>query len=332
MSCSSLRATGPRAYEGRGRAGRRLAEARVPASSVSPPSWTEASVNRSRSHRQHSATGDSMHNEGLDRLLVSQATGVSEIEAETPVAGRVSGDSAGSFSPLLLPRGRSGTIEQRAGFEQTRAVSSPATPTAAQLGGSGSHGHRARPLARPAMTELSASGAKAQRESKARRPPDSCKGRPRARAMRSSASGLPRESGDRGPLCCIYAKAEGSEQPPRLLQRARTNVLIASARLLNPPGVAEVRAVRNRTSREVSSQSGAPHARSSHASALLLDLECPRFRGHLRAFVERRRPGGEKCLGPDRRTHRSFVGRRSSSFASRASRSIRSRRVLGSRM
>ena len=28
-------------------------------------------------------------------------------------------------------------------------------------------------------------------------------------------------------------------------------------------------------------------------------LECPRFRGHLRAFVERRWPGGEKCLGPD---------------------------------
>ncbi|MBV9942981.1 MAG: transposase [Solirubrobacterales bacterium] len=28
------------------------------------------------------------------------------------------------------------------------------------------------------------------------------------------------------------------------------------------------------------------------------ELECPRFRGHLRAFVERRWPGGEKCLGP----------------------------------
>ncbi len=43
----------------------------------------------------------------------------------------------------------------------------------------------------------------------------------------------------------------------------------------------------------------------------------PRFRGHLRAF-ERRGPGGEKCLGPDRRIHRSFVGRRSSSFIFRA--------------
>ena len=35
-------------------------------------------------------------------------------------------------------------------------------------------------------------------------------------------------------------------------------------------------------------------------------MECPRFRGHLRAFVERRSPGGEKCLGPDRRIRRSF--------------------------
>ena len=41
-------------------------------------------------------------------------------------------------------------------------------------------------------------------------------------------------------------------------------------------------------------------------------VECPRFRGHLRAFVERRWLGGEKCLGPDRRIHGSFVGRRSS--------------------
>jgi hypothetical protein len=63
-----------------------------------------------------------------------------------------------------------------------------------------------------------------------------------------------------------------------------------------------------------------------------LAVECPRFRGHLRAFVERRRRGGEKCLGPDRRTHRSFAERRSSSFISRASPSIRSRRILGSRM
>jgi hypothetical protein len=59
-------------------------------------------------------------------------------------------------------------------------------------------------------------------------------------------------------------------------------------------------------------------------------MECPRFRGHLRAFVERRRPGCEKCLGPDRRIQRSFVGRRSSSFRFRARASGRSRRILGS--
>ena len=40
----------------------------------------------------------------------------------------------------------------------------------------------------------------------------------------------------------------------------------------------------------------------------------PRFRGHLRAFVERRGPGGEMSLGPDRRIRRSFVGRRSRLF------------------
>ena len=70
----------------------------------------------------------------------------------------------------------------------------------------------------------------------------------------------------------------------RVLNRSRTNVLIASARLLNPPGVAEVRAVRNRTSRERSSQSGAPHASSSHASALLLDQ--PRSQPSLQQSVE----------------------------------------------
>ena len=37
------------------------------------------------------------------------------------------------------------------------------------------------------------------------------------------------------------------------------------------------------------------------------------------------------CLGPDRRIHRSFVGRRSSSFRSRARVSIDARRISGSR-